>query len=107
MAIGGSRSSTPVSAKWAPRSPGSKPVDPSEPSRSRLSWIAPTSSTRTDRLDPGREPRDVPVYGLTLWSRAYGAFELRRIAAQLTEIVTIDDVSDVALIKVRIIDHLG
>ncbi|MCP4658170.1 MAG: efflux RND transporter permease subunit, partial [bacterium] len=42
-----------------------------------------------DRMPPDASPPlikvrtidDVPVYGLTLWSRAYGAFELRRIAA--------------------------
>ena len=44
----------------------------------------------SDRPDPGRGPRYVPIYGLTLWSRACDAFGLRRIGAQLkTEITTL------------------
>ncbi|MEE8526192.1 MAG: efflux RND transporter permease subunit [Thermoanaerobaculia bacterium] len=42
---------------------------------------------------------DVPVLGLTLWSERYGAFELRRIAAELgREVATVADVADVRII---------
>ncbi len=60
-----------------------------------------------DRIPPGAlpplvKPRsidDVPVLALTLWSRRYGDFELRRIAAQLDDIVKqTPDVSAVALL---------
>jgi multidrug efflux pump subunit AcrB len=60
-----------------------------------------------DRMPHGSTPPlvklrsidDVPVLGLTLWSHAYGSFELRRIAAELgREVARLDRVSDVRLI---------
>jgi multidrug efflux pump subunit AcrB len=60
-----------------------------------------------DLIPPGAslplvKPRsidDVPILGLTFWSKAYGDFELRRIAAQIDDTIKqTPDVSAVALI---------
>ncbi len=60
-----------------------------------------------DLIPPGAsqplvKPRaidDVPILGLTLWSDRYGAFELRRVAAQLNDAIKqVNDVSAVTLI---------
>ena len=60
-----------------------------------------------DRMPPGASPPlvkrrsidDVPVLALTLWSRDYDWFELRRVAAELSrEISDVDNISDVKLI---------
>jgi multidrug efflux pump subunit AcrB len=60
-----------------------------------------------DRIPPGAsqpliKPRsidDVPILALTLWSDRYGAFELRRVAAQLDDAIKqVTDVSAVELI---------
>jgi len=60
-----------------------------------------------DLIPPGASPPlvkprsidDVPILALTLWSKRYGDFELRRIAAQVHDIIKqTPDVSAVALI---------
>ena len=60
-----------------------------------------------DRIPPGATPPlvkprsidDVPILALTLWSKRYGDFELRRVAAQLDDAVKqTPDVSAVSLI---------
>ncbi|HYL78289.1 MAG TPA: efflux RND transporter permease subunit [Bryobacteraceae bacterium] len=60
-----------------------------------------------DLIPPGASPPlvkprsidDVPILGLTFWSKRYGDFELRRIAAQVDDVVKqTPDVSAVALI---------
>ena len=60
-----------------------------------------------DRIPPGASPPlikprsidDVPILALTLWSRRYGDYELRRLAAQLHDTITqVDQVSAVAII---------
>ncbi len=60
-----------------------------------------------DLIPPGATPPlikprsidDVPILALTLWSRRYGAFELRRIAAQVHDAIKqTPDVSAVTLI---------
>ena len=60
-----------------------------------------------DLIPPGAskpliKPRsidDVPILSFTLWSSRYGAYELRRVAAQLeSEIKSIDDVSATQII---------
>jgi multidrug efflux pump subunit AcrB len=60
-----------------------------------------------DLIPPGASPPlvkprsidDVPILGLTLWSRRYGDFELRRIAAQVHDAIKqTPDVSAVTLI---------
>ena len=60
-----------------------------------------------DLIPPGASPPlvkprsidDVPILGLTFWSRRYGDFELRRIAAQVHDTIKqTPDVSAVALI---------
>jgi hypothetical protein len=60
-----------------------------------------------DLIPPGASPPtvkprsidDVPILALTLWSKRYGDFELRRIAAQVDDTIKqTSDVSAVALI---------
>ena len=60
-----------------------------------------------DLIPPGASPPlvkprsidDVPILGLTFWSKRYGDFELRRIAAQVDDTIKqTPDVSAVALI---------
>ncbi len=60
-----------------------------------------------DLIPPGASPPlikprsidDVPILALTLWSRRYGDYELRRIAAQLHDAVKqVRDVSEVKII---------
>jgi multidrug efflux pump subunit AcrB len=60
-----------------------------------------------DRMPPGATPPlvklrtidDVPVLALTLWSRAYDSFDLRRVGAELArEISRIDEVSDIRIV---------
>ncbi|HVW85567.1 MAG TPA: efflux RND transporter permease subunit, partial [Bryobacteraceae bacterium] len=64
-------------------------------------------SANMDLIPPGASPPlvkprsidDVPILALTFWSRRYGDFELRRIAAQVDDAVKqTPDVSAVALI---------
>src|SRR5207237_10640302 len=63
-----------------------------------------------DLIPPGASPPvikprsidDVPILALTLWSKRYGDFELRRIAAQVDDTIKqTPDVSAVALIGGR------
>src|SRR5436189_1507285 len=60
-----------------------------------------------DLIPPGASPPlvkprsidDVPILALTLWSKRYGDFELRRLAAQLHDTIKqVDQVSAVATI---------
>ena len=60
-----------------------------------------------DLIPPGATPPlikprsidDVPILALTLWSRRYGPFELRRIAAQVHDVIKqVPDVSAVEII---------
>jgi multidrug efflux pump subunit AcrB len=60
-----------------------------------------------DLIPPGASPPlikprsidDVPILALTLWSKSYGDYELRRLAAQLHDTVKqVDQVSAVAII---------
>ncbi len=60
-----------------------------------------------DRIPPGvslplikrRSIDDVPILALTLWSRRYGHYELRRVAAELADAIKqVPDVSEVTLI---------
>src|SRR5262249_9795731 len=60
-----------------------------------------------DLIPPGASPPlikprsidDVPILALTLWSKRYGDYDLRRLAAQLHDIVKqVDQVSAVTLI---------
>lgn len=60
-----------------------------------------------DLVPPGASPPlikprsidDVPILGLTLWSKGYGDYELRRLAAQLHDTIKqVDEVSAVAII---------
>src|SRR5690242_18336279 len=60
-----------------------------------------------DLIPPGASPPlikprsidDVPILALTLWSKRYGGYDLRRLAAQLHDTVKqVDQVSAVALI---------
>jgi multidrug efflux pump subunit AcrB len=64
-------------------------------------------SANMDLIPPGASPPmvkprsidDVPILALTLWSKRYGDFELRRIAAQVDDTIKqTPDVSAVALI---------
>src|SRR5689334_2199370 len=64
-------------------------------------------SANMDLIPPGASPPlvkprsidDVPILALTLWSRRYGDYDLRRLAAQLHDTVKqVDQVSAVALI---------
>jgi multidrug efflux pump subunit AcrB len=63
-------------------------------------------SSNVDRIPPGASPPliklrsidDVPILALTLWSKHYGDYELRRLAAQLDDTIKqVDQVSAVAL----------
>ena len=60
-----------------------------------------------DLIPPGAsqpliKPRsidDVPILALTLWSKRYGDYELRRVAAQMHDAIKqMPDVSEVTLI---------
>jgi multidrug efflux pump subunit AcrB len=64
-------------------------------------------SANFDLIPPGASPPlikpraidDVPILSLTLWSKRYGDYELRRIAAQLHDAIKqVDQVSAVAII---------
>ena len=64
-------------------------------------------SANMDLIPPGASPPlvkprsidDVPILALTFWSKRYGDFELRRIAAQVDDVIKqTPDVSAVALI---------
>ena len=63
-------------------------------------------SSNADRIPPGALPPliklrsidDVPILALTLWSKRYGDYELRRLAAQLHDTIEqVDQVSAVAI----------
>ena len=63
-------------------------------------------SSNADRIPPGASPPliklrsidDVPILALTLWSKHYGDYELRRLAAQLDDTIKqVDQVSAVAI----------
>jgi multidrug efflux pump subunit AcrB len=64
-------------------------------------------ASHADIIPPGASPPlvkprsidDVPVLALTLWSRRYDAFQLRRLAGELKEAIKqVPDVSEVAVI---------
>src|SRR5262249_57613733 len=64
-------------------------------------------SANLDLIPPGASPPlikprsidDVPILALTLWSKHYGDFELRRLAAQLHDTIEqVDQVSAVSIV---------